>query len=131
MKLLRTTPNLMVKDVKRTVTFYTSILGFTLLDSVPLGEDNFVFAIVQSGGVMLMFQEEQSIKEELPQLTKCSSGGCLTFYTNVEDVHKLYESLKDKVIIVKEIHETFYGSTDFVIEDCNGYILVFSQQGKE
>jgi hypothetical protein len=36
--------------------------------------------------------------------------------------------IKNKVTIAKELHKTFYGSTDFAIEDCNGYILTFSQQ---
>jgi hypothetical protein len=30
--------------------------------------------------------------------------------------------------MAKEMHKTFYGSTDFSIEDCHGYILTFSQE---
>jgi uncharacterized glyoxalase superfamily protein PhnB len=76
-----------------------------------------------------MFQEEKSIKEEYPQLNQFAQGGGLTFYLHVTDIHKLYDQLKGKVTIAKEMHQTFYGSTDFAIEDCNGYILTFSQEG--
>jgi len=124
------TPNLMVKNVKKTVDFYTNILGFNLIASVPETGD-WVFAIVQSGNIMFMFQEENSLKEEYPQLSRFSpDGGGLTFYIHVTDIHALYEKLKDKVTIAKDLHQTFYGATDFAIEDCNGYILTFSQDNK-
>lgn len=126
MVLKDSTPNLMVKDVNKTVDFYTNILGFTKIDSVP-ETGQWVFAIVKSGDVMFMFQEENSIKEEYPQLSKFPQGGGLTFYIHVSDIHALYEKLKDKVTLAKDMHNTFYGSTDFAIEDCNGYILTFSQ----
>lgn len=130
MELKDLTPNLMVKDVKATIDFYKNILGFNVFATVPEdAESKLVFAIVQSGKVMLMFQEEESIKGEYPQLNGFARGGGLTFYLHVTDIHALYEQLKGKVTIAKELHKTFYGSTDFAIEDCNGYILTFSQEG--
>lgn len=128
-KIKDLTPNLMVKDVSKTVEFYKQILGFNVIATVP-EEGAWVFAIVQSGGATLMFQEEKSIKEEYPQLDKFAQGGGLTFYIHVDDVYALYERLKGKVTIAKDLHKTFYGSTDFAIEDCNGYILTFSEEGK-
>lgn len=129
MKIKDLTPNLMVKDVNKTVDFYKNILGFNVVATVP-EEGTWVFAIVQSGNSMFMFQEEKSIKEEYPQLEKFERGGGLTFYIHVEDIHSLYEQLKGNVTFAKDIHQTFYGSTDFAIEDCNGYILTFSQEGE-
>jgi uncharacterized glyoxalase superfamily protein PhnB len=120
-------PNLMVKNVNKTVEFYRDILGFNVVQTVPETGD-YVFAVVTANNIIFSFQEEKSIKEEYPQLDKFSQGGGLTFYIHVTDVNELYEKIKDKVTIVKEMHKTFYGSTDFAIEDCNGYILTFSQQ---
>jgi uncharacterized glyoxalase superfamily protein PhnB len=40
----------------------------------------------------------------------------------------MYENLKDKVTVVKELHTTWYGMQEFYVKDCNGYILGFSQQ---
>lgn len=128
MVLNDSTPNLMARNVRQTVDFYTTILGFKLVGAVPESGNDLVFAIVQSGNVMFMFQEENSLKEEYPQLAKYPLGGGLTFYIHVSDIHGLYGKLNGKVTIAKEMHETFYGSTDFAIEDCNGYILTFSQE---
>ena len=63
MELKRLMPNLMVKDVAKTVDFYTNILGFTVLTTVPENEP-FVFAIVNANNINISFQEEKNIKEE-------------------------------------------------------------------
>jgi uncharacterized glyoxalase superfamily protein PhnB len=121
-------PNLMVKDVNKTLDFYQDVLGFDILQTVP-GSGNFVFAIVNANGVLISFQEEKTIKDEYPQLKSFTQGGGITLYIHVTDINELFEEIKGKAKIAKELHKTFYGSTDFAIEDCNGYILTFSQQG--
>ncbi len=126
MTYIASTPNLMVKDVNLTVDFYTNILGFKVIETFPK-EGKLDFAIVQADNIMFMFQEENSLKSELPQLKKFTEGGGLTFYIIVSDVQALFEKVDGKVTIAKDMHQTFYESTDFAIEDCNGYILVFSQ----
>jgi uncharacterized glyoxalase superfamily protein PhnB len=121
-------PNLMVKDVNKTVDFYKNVLEFNILQTVPESGD-FVFAIVNANGVLISFQEEKSIKDEYSQLNSFAQGGGITLYIHVTDVNELFEKIKNKSKIAKELHKTFYGSTDFAIEDCNGHILTFSQQG--
>jgi uncharacterized glyoxalase superfamily protein PhnB len=119
-------PNLMVKNVNKTVDFYKNVLGFNILQTVPESGE-FVFAIVNANGVLISFQEEKSIKDEYPQLNSFVQGGGITLYIHVTDVNELFEKIKSKAKIAKELHKTFYGSTDFAVEDCNGYILTFSQ----
>jgi uncharacterized glyoxalase superfamily protein PhnB len=119
-------PNLMVNNVNETIDFYVNVLGFKKIMSVP-ESGNLVWAMVQSGAITFMFQEEKSIKDEYPQLNKFEIGGGITFYINVTNVIDLYANLKGNATIIKEIYKTFYGSTDFAIEDINGYILTFSQ----
>ena len=120
------TPNLMVSDVAATIDYYEKVLGFQTITSVP-SDEKLVFAIVQANNVMLMFQDEQSLKAEYPQLEKCDQRAGLTLYIHVDDIMQLYEQLKGKARIAKDLHTTFYGSKDFAIEDCNNYILTFSQ----
>ena len=120
------TPNLMVSDVAKTVEYYKEVLGFEAIASVPNG-DKIVFAIVRANNIMLMFQEEMSLKEEYPQLKDCGGYAGLTLYIHVDNIMQLHEKLRDKVRIVKDLHTTFYGSQDFAIEDCNNYVLTFSQ----
>ena len=64
------TPNLMVADVAKTIEYYEKVLGFETIMSVPCDE-KLVFAVVQSNNIMLMFQDEQSLKAEYPQLAEC------------------------------------------------------------
>jgi len=118
----------MVKDVGKTIDFYTKVLGFNVLTTVP-EKSPFVFAIVNVNNIIISFQEENSIKEEYPQLNSFSRGGGLTLYINVTDVNGLFEKIKGKATIAKELHKTIYETTEFAIEDCNGYILTFAQKG--
>lgn len=126
MKYKNLTPNLMVADVAKTIAYYRDVLNFEVIESVPY-EDKLIFAIVQADSMLLMFQEEQSLKAEYPQLAECSTKAGITLYIQVSDVQTLYDRLKEKVTIVKDLYTTFYESRDFAIEDCNHYILTFSQ----
>jgi lactoylglutathione lyase len=119
-------PNLMVNDVTETLEFYINVLGFVKIATVP-ESGKLDWGMVQNGTVTFMFQESKNIKTEYPQLEKFQQGGGLTFYIHVTNVQQVFESVKGKVKITKEIHKTFYGATDFAIEDNNGYILTFSQ----
>lgn len=125
MKLESLTPNLMVKNVNESINFYTSFLGFTLLQTVPENGD-FVWGFVQKDSINFMFQRENSIREEYPELEKQQSGGALTFYIKVHDLLKLYEKIKINVKIVHDLHKTLYGANEFSISDPDGFILVFS-----
>jgi lactoylglutathione lyase len=119
-------PNLMVNDVTETLDFYINVLGFVKIATVP-ESGKLDWGMVQNGTVTFMFQESKNIKTEYPQLEKFQHGGGLTFYINVTNVQQVFDSVKGKVKIAKEMHKTFYGATDFAIEDNNGYIITFSQ----
>ena len=125
MKLESLTPNLMVKNVNESINFYTSYLGFTLLQTVPENGD-FEWGFVQKDNVHIMFQREDSIREEYPELEKQLSGGALTFYIKITDLLKFYEKIKASVKIVHDLHITPYGANEFSILDPDGFILVFS-----
>lgn len=86
------TPNLMVKDVKKTVDFYKNNFGFELVMAVPETQD----------GIL----------------------------TEVENHEELYNTLKEKVEVVKELFTTWYGMKEFYICDNNGYVLCFAEQKK-
>ncbi len=119
-------PNLMVNDVNETLDFYVNVLGFTKVATVPQS-GKLDWAMAQHGAVTFMFQEKESIQTEYPQLKNFAQGGGITFYIHVMHIQKLFESIDGKVKIAKQMHKTFYGTTDFAIEDNNGYILTFSQ----
>lgn len=115
----------MVNNVNETVNFYQNTLGFELVMSVPQ-EGIFNWAMVQWGQVSLMFQERENIIAEYPRLKDTPLGGGLTFYIKVDDVNSLYKKINQQVNIVFDLHNTFYGGTEFAIEDINGFILTFA-----
>lgn len=121
------TTNLMVENVKETIHFYQTVLGFTVVDQVPKTGEDLVFAIIKKDEIMLMLQEKQSLMEEYPTLVADTIKPSFTLFITVKDVKQLYEQLKDTVTIAKDLHQTFYGTNEFAIFDNNQYILTISQ----
>ena len=126
MILKKLTPNLMVEDVQQTISFYSDILGFEVLTTLP-DQPPFDFAIMKRDQVELMFQSRPSLSENVPVLTGQSMGASQTFYIEVEGITELYENLRDKVEIVVDLHTTFYNTREFYFRDLNGYILSFAE----
>ena len=138
MEIKKLTPNLMIEDVNKTIDFYKDILGFEFVMGVPteknevlmkLPEDKaLIYALMKFGNIEVMFQAKESLSEDIPIFKDCKIGASLTLYFEVNNIGEMYEKLKDKVTVVKELHTTRYGMQEFYIKDCNGYILGFSQQ---
>ena len=126
MLLKKLTPNLMVEDVQQTLTFYRDVLGFNVLMTLP-DQPPFDFAIVQRDQVEVMFQSRTSLSANVPALTGYPMGASQTFYIEVEGLTQLYESLRNQVDIVVDLHTTFYGTQEFYFRDVNGYILSFAE----
>ena len=120
------TSNLMVESVDSTITFYKDVLGFEVITTVPEAGP-LDWAWMKRGDVEIMFQSRPSLTGDIPSFAGKEIGGTFGMYTNVEDIQSLYEAIKDKVTIVKDMHTTFYGTREFYIQDCNGYILGFSE----
>jgi uncharacterized glyoxalase superfamily protein PhnB len=122
------TPNLMVDDVNRTVDFYRDVLGFELLASVP-EEGALDWGMMKCGTVELMFQSRSSLGNDLPQLKNAIPPGPVLLYIDVESVQILRQQIEGKATLLKEIAVTFYGTKEFTIQDCNGFILTFAEGG--
>lgn len=117
-------PNIFVKDINQTINFYKQ-LGFTVIATVPEAGD-LVWAMLTCGNVTMMFQTYDSLGAELPAISR-EDGGSLLFYIKIKGIRKFHESLKDQIKIVKGLEKTFYGATEFSIEDINGYVLTFAE----
>ena len=128
--LKKLTPNLMVEHVNDTVAFYKDVLGFALLASVP-EKGEFNWAMMKRDTVEIMFQSRASLTGEVPQFQDKAIGGSLTLYIDVEDITGLYAQAQNKVTILHDLTTTFYGAREFIIQDCNGYILTFAQAETE
>ncbi len=118
------TPNLLVTDVAQTANFYQSVLGFAIVATVPETAP-FNWAMIQRQEVTLMLQARAT--EELAVLKDQPGGGALTLYIDVVNVQELLDDLRGKTPILADLYTTFYGTTEFVIQDPNGFVLVFAQ----
>jgi uncharacterized glyoxalase superfamily protein PhnB len=127
MGLQSLTPNLMVNDVEETIEYYTDVLGFTLLMTVP-ETGKLDWAMVKRNDVVIMFQSSKSLKEGVPRLAGEKPGGGLTFYIKVDRVSEIHEELfNNEAEIISDLESTFYDTIEFSVADLNGYILTFSE----
>ncbi|MBM3419284.1 MAG: glyoxalase [Bacteroidetes bacterium] len=121
------TANFFVNDINKTIDFYKQ-LGFNVVMTVP-EEGDITWAMITCGNVTFMFQTFQSIGNELPSISR-QGGGSLLFYIKTTEIRNFFEQIKDNVKVVKGLEKTFYGATEFSIEDNNGYLLTFAEDEK-
>ncbi len=120
------TTNIMVKNVRDTINFYEEKLGFQKILSVPEEGSILHFAILKKDKISIMLQEQKSLIEEYSTLKTTEIIPTFTLFITVDNVSAVYNELKDKVKIAKELHKTFYGKDEFAIFDNNGNILTIS-----
>lgn len=127
--LKKLTPNLVVSNVEKSVAFYRDVLGFTLAATVPEASP-YVFAIVQSGGVEVFLNAPEPAIAEYPAFAGKPIGGTLTLYIEVKGIRSLYDALRSRTRIVTPLEKKFYGVTEFVIQDPDGYLITFGEHGE-
>jgi len=118
-------PNIFVNSMDETIAFYQSI-GFQVVMTVPETGPDLVWAMMVNGNVTFMFQTFESLGDELPQISRVN-GGSLLLYIKIQKIRDFFESVKDKVTILKPLETTFYGATEFSITDNNNYVLTFAE----
>ncbi len=118
-------PNIFTNNLQETIAVYT-LLGFKVAMSVPEQGDELVWVMMVNGGVTLMFQTFDSLACELPEISR-KDGGSLLLYINIKNIRDYFDSVKDKVKVLKGLEKTFYGATEFSILDNNNYLLTFAE----
>jgi uncharacterized glyoxalase superfamily protein PhnB len=53
--------------------------------------------------------------------------GEVDLYILTDNADDLFRRLKDRVQIVEELHDTFYGMREFIVRDKNGFWITFGQ----
>lgn len=125
MKIKQLIPELLIEDMQKTLKFYYEVLGFQ--SEIVFPEKNPIFAQISKDYVHIMLYNRNDFQREIPKLKRVKMGGSILLYFKVEKIKDFYKQIKDKVKIIQTIHETEYDSIEFTIEDCNGYLLAFSQ----
>ncbi|MES2796916.1 MAG: VOC family protein [Bacteroidota bacterium] len=125
------TPNIFVKDINKTIDFYQQ-LGFELIETVP-DKGDYVWAMMTCGKVTFMFQIFGNLSGPVPPNSPMKfrfsghEGDSLLFYIGLKNIRTFFDSIKDKVTVVKGLEKAFYGATEFSIKDNNGYVLTFAE----
>ncbi|BDD11130.1 bleomycin resistance family protein [Fulvitalea axinellae] len=139
MKLKKLTPNLIVSDIPQTVNFYESVLGFELKMLVPDTQDGmdvkmdasktYVYAQMAKDEVELMFQREDSFREDIPlSIKELSMGGLSAIYIEMSSVDDFYAEVKGKTENVTEPKNSWYGMREFFVKDPDGCVIAFGEQ---
>ncbi|HLG02262.1 MAG TPA: VOC family protein [Bacteroidia bacterium] len=131
MKFKALTPTLMVKNVQRSIDFYSLNFDFEVVATVPGKNEELVFALMKRDEVSLMFQTMESFAEVHTGYVKTPVGATVLFYIDVENLEEVYERVKkNKVEIFIDLNNTFYGTREFSIKDCDGYLISFAEDVK-
>ena len=138
MKANKLTPNFEVRNIRDTVEFYQSVLGFSLAMAVPETQDgieqaltdgkDYVYALVSKDNVEMMFQRTDSFKEDVSLAKDLSLGASVSFYMEIDGIDDFYGQIKSKGMNPTELKTAWYGMKEFYITDNNGYILGFAEK---
>lgn len=141
MKVNKLTPNFEVEDIRETVNFYQSILGFSLVMAVPETQDGieqsladnkeYVYALVSKDTVEMMFQRSDSFKSDVKMAKDIPFGASVSFYMEIDGLDSFYNEIKDKVSEITEPKLAWYGMKEFYTKDPNGYILGFAEKSEQ
>jgi uncharacterized glyoxalase superfamily protein PhnB len=106
-----------VASVSATVDWYASI-GFQLVrQNEEDGEVN--WAKLTFGNSEVMFQSGGKLSTEHRRE--------VNLYILTDNVDDVYRRLKDRVQVVEEPHDTFYGMRELIIRDVNRFRISFGQ----
>jgi uncharacterized glyoxalase superfamily protein PhnB len=106
-----------VPDVSATIDWYTGI-GFKLVrQNEEDGEINWVKLSFADSEVMFDSSGKPSTDHRRE----------VDLYVLTDDVDDLYKRLKDRVQVVEDLYDAFYGMREFIIRDINGFWVTFGQ----
>jgi uncharacterized glyoxalase superfamily protein PhnB len=114
MKLNHLIPMLPVRSMPRSVEFYLK-LGF----SVEERNDGWRWAKLCFGECRLMLDESINVHPGIP----CTS----VLYLYPDDIHEYHEQVRRNGLDIPDLDTTFYGMTEFRIEDPDGNRLWIGQ----
>ena len=129
MKFNKLIPELSVSDIKKSIDFYTIVLGFEIEYERP--ESKFAFLSFQGSQIMISQANGKWNTGEL----KFPFGRGINFQIEVDNITPIVESLrKNRHPIFIEPKDNWYrqgrfllGNREFLVQDPDGYLLRFAQ----
>ena len=128
MTVTKITPVLFAAEIEPCVKFWVERFGFEKTMEVPDG-NKLAFAIVQKGGVELMYQSFASADKDAPASTAQAVRKGPTFlYVEVENLDEVIGALKGAEVVMP-VRTTFYGAKEIGYKDPGGHMITFAQMG--
>jgi len=125
-ELRSASPVFLVADIASTMRWYQANLAFSA-DPFPETPPH-AFCILRKDDVEIMLQQLGGY--EKPDLYGKRAGGVWNVYLRMKGVRELFQSLSKlpDVKVLEPLHRQPYGQTEVVVEDPNGYTLVFAEE---
>lgn len=114
MKMNRLTPMLPVRSMPASVDFYEK-LGFR----VERRKDEWRWALLSFGECRLMVDESIDVHPRAPRTS--------VLYLYPDDISEYHEQVRRNGLVVPDLEVTFYGMTEFRIDDPDGNRLWVGQ----
>jgi catechol 2,3-dioxygenase-like lactoylglutathione lyase family enzyme len=114
------TAQLRTTDLAGSIRFYTAELGLTL----DFRYEDF-YAGIRAGRQVFHLK---LVDEPDPSIEFVDRGGHFHLYLETDDAHAAAEALKrNGVRLVRDVHDTPWGTREFVVKDDQGHTLYFGQ----
>ena len=120
MQILGAIAQLRTTDLAASVRFYTTKVGLTL----AFQHKDF-YAGIRAGNQLFHLK---LVDEKDPSIAFVDRGEHFHLYLETDDAVAAAEALKrNGVALVRDVHETAWGTKEFVIKDDQGHSLYFGQ----
>ena len=123
---MKITPVLVVPAIEPVLPLWEA-LGFTRTVEVPHG-DALGFVTLTKDELEVMVQTEESVRADEPRsLENRTPVGGSSLFIEVENLDEVVARLPKGTDIFVERRRTFYGSTETLLRDAGGNVIVLAQ----
>ena len=121
------TPNLLVRDVAKSLAFYRDVLGFTIGETVP-DKEPFVFVWMKHGDVSVFLNDINAAAHDYPAAASLPQGGTAALFFIITDVDGYHAKVAPKTKVIMPLKTQFYGLREFAVTDPDGHIITFAER---
>jgi uncharacterized glyoxalase superfamily protein PhnB len=121
------TPNLLVRDVKKSTEFYRDVLGFTMGETVP-DKEPFVFVWMKRDQVSVFLNDIKAAVDDYPPAASMPQGGTAAIFFIIDNVDDYHAKVAPKAKVIMPLKTQFYGLREFAVTDPDGHIITFAER---